>query len=1386
MNVLQALWLRAQQEQQALGQGRLGLGPDPNADPGVNLPGGPLAAPILGPLHALGLLQEGAGNVAESAMGTLGGALVGGQQAGYYGLHPGETPSAQDQHYINAFRALQAGHPIAANQEMGQANGLLNAIGTAVVNPLNFAGAGESAPLMRAAARLGEGGPATALRAVSRGGHIVNELPVSPIRALLAAGRADQGERTAAAGAEVLRALLGREAPAADAGGAVARALGDAPVETSGGVPLAGLDLPLAPERRNYNAAAKLAGLPPGEFVKPEASPLAPQNFSVLRAARALARDEPAAVPAALPDLPATPEIGTPGPAWTHYGPETIHPGEGVTPELLDRFARLRQFPNPSELDVNAEIGAVRDPVTLLQQAYGKDWQNRLAALTGGKWGRPGSGATLVNGRVMLGDLDLTAALRDYLENRSGPQAGDFKGALKALLGVGPQGGTNDRVLGGPAAGRTDAGSPGGRPAGPVAAPGGGLALPDRATQGFTGTIDDVRNLILGESGRVGTQYPPLDPAFYAKRAKVDPAQVPAMLDQLAQEGTLGRLPDGSLAVKPAAGGALSNVDIPAEMPPVVETTAKAPKMSREELEAARLASVLQDLPANRPSPTPYGDRAKQLEESIRYGEMRLRDKRDSLGKKIPPEMLAAVQKSVDDSKAQLAQIRGGGDIAAGGDGGGFGLLPARLGSTLAGAAAGTGVGGLAGGGLGLATGHRGDQLKEDVAAGAGLGALAGGNVGSVAPEIGRAAPQVARQLAAASRGTMRSPTMYARGWRAGLAAQAEAAQAQGPRGLGGFVKALPAQWRSSVVMTFKQLPQDAISRWVTLWGLAKKELGVGDPDIARWQETIASQRDAGAPLDTPVERALRALGQDDLATPAGIHEVYGTDFLSAQAARNRTPLNRGQGAAAGAIFGAFNGLRQVNPLAVAAGAVKGRYQPFINGFVQFMNGVQHDAFRYAMAEKTLQRDIPPLARALVADLGARGVDVAPLVAKGDYFSGADVARVAGQAVGERWDTLLGETIRNGGDRVAFLAGDFRDKSMLPGEKALAAVFPFVRWPLHYGPVFAEIAANHPRLAAVAARTLANQRAQAQAAGSKGYEAATTPITTETPVLGALARARLGGQQGVLRAGLLGAVVPYANLAGGIDMPPDDANPYEKATAIGDAIGFSPNPLIQAGAYATGLDYRAPGALSRTAGLEGAVGLLPGPLGRLSIPAPGAALDALREKLTGQSSEYDPVMRRYAELVLDRTGQELAADANAPYLEFATPEARALYDRAKREVLTAGAVGNLASVASPVSLAARSAEGETIRQAKATVPYSADLIARMSPDLAATMQAVNARYLASVPATRAYRGASPSAREALLLGDIADRSPTNYLLDPLTRRQLVEAQRGAIRRTQPR
>jgi hypothetical protein len=229
---------------------------------------------------------------------------------------------------------------------------------------------------------------------------------------------------------------------------------------------------------------------------------------------RAMLADLPAPEPPKF-DLPERPEVG---PQWQHYGPETIHPGEDVTPELLDRFAKLRQFPNPRPLDIESEIGAMRDPVDLLQQAYGDQWQNRLAALTGGKWGQPGSGARLVNGRVMLGDLDLTTPLRDYLETRGGAQGEEFKGALKAIL-------------------------PGKEPA--------------PAAPSFTGTLDDVRNLITsGDKGNMDVDIPP---------SITDPAERAAWQARYVGQSRAGT--DILAAGDKVAGGDLTQADLNALSP---------------------------------------------------------------------------------------------------------------------------------------------------------------------------------------------------------------------------------------------------------------------------------------------------------------------------------------------------------------------------------------------------------------------------------------------------------------------------------------------------------------------------------------------------------------------------------------------------------------------------------------------------------------------------------------------------------------------------------------------------------------------------------------------------------------------------------------------------
>jgi len=299
------------------------------------------------------------------------------------------------------------------------------------------------------------------------------------------------------------------------------------------------------------------------------------------------------------------------------------------------------------------------------------------------------------------------------------------------------------------------------------------------------------------------------------------------------------------------------------------------------------------------------------------------------------------------------------------------------------------------------------------------------------------------------------------------------------------------------------------------------------------------------------------------------------------------------------------------------------------------------------------------------------------------------------------------------------------------------------------------------------------------------------PISTETPVLGAYARLRLGGQAGTVRLAPVGAVLPFSQALGGVEMPSgDNVTGYERVKALGGAVGLTPTPLIQDAAYVLGQDYQQAGALSRTAGLEGLVRLLPGEAGRLDVPSVGAGLDAARQALaplTGAyTSEYDPVMRRYAELVLGATGQPLSAPGNRAYLAANTPEALDLYDQAKREVVLAGAAGNATSLISPVSVTARGADAQRIAAAKAGV-YTQAQIDGSSPGVAAKMREFNARQVATNPDLGAYGGASRSARGAILLKDWENRTTvlTKYK-SAKERAQLQREAEGQIATTAPR
>jgi hypothetical protein len=186
------------------------------------------------------------------------------------------------------------------------------------------------------------------------------------------------------------------------------------------------------------------------------------------------------------------------------------------------------------------------------------------------------------------------------------------------------------------------------------------------------GTLDDLRGLIVGgDNGNMGG-YAPNDPAFYAKRLGIPPADVPGMLDQLVSEGTLGKLPDGSLGIKPAATAATDRAAWQAkyvgQSQAGTDILAQGDKVGASDLTQADLNAL------------------------------------------SPQERMAKLRTML------------GGDIAAGG-GGGFGLVPMSTGRVVG------GLGGtLVGGGLGFAAPAPDTETRMKRAA---TGALLGGTLGT-------------------------------------------------------------------------------------------------------------------------------------------------------------------------------------------------------------------------------------------------------------------------------------------------------------------------------------------------------------------------------------------------------------------------------------------------------------------------------------------------------------------------------------------------------------------------------------------------------------------------------------------------------------------------------
>jgi hypothetical protein len=702
-------------------------------------------------------------------------------------------------------------------------------------------------------------------------------------------------------------------------------------------------------------------------------------------------------------------------------------------------------------------------------------------------------------------------------------------------------------------------------------------------------------------------------------------------------------------------------------------------------------------------------------------------------------------------------------------------LVPARLGATLAGAGVGTGVGGLAGGGLGLAAGHRDDQLKEDIAAGAGLGALAGGSVGSASPEIAAYARQFAAQAGPELAGRMEGsyltdPDMIGDVLTVMKRAQGEEGLAPGSvNGIKDAWSAFANYWKRQAVNTPKQLPQDAAQRTLTLEGagLRQEFPGYGHQAIQQWQKRLSAERVGRvSTVDNPVVAMFRALGQEKLL--GDLPSIDGIDYGGSLETQGKRfgPLGR---TVAGGLIGLASGVKKVNPVSPVLGMARGFLDPAIDAGIRHANGIQHDAARYAMREAAMPRDFPALADRFLGELADRGVDVAPLAAKGGFFSPEEVAALAGPDAGKGWGQRAEELIRAQGNRIAFLNGDFRESSRLPGEKWFTKAVPFSSWAIHYAPVLAEIAARHPVATIHVLRELDREKAEAGAQGKQAYQSGIT-IGDKTPLVGLAARVRNGGGAGTLTMNPIGSLVPFSDIGGGGQPLPEDATGYQRLTDLTGRVGFQPNPAIQAAMYVAG-QGRAPSSLSRTAGLEGLADTAPvlvrallrstgnpdlaDRVPDLALPGGRTILDAARGVVapaveqaglpTTGGGPSDPAERRYAELVLARTGKPLSDPSNRGLLETMGSTDNPLWNLAILQSRAAGTVGNAASLTSPVQTTAQTSAAAAA-QAAPKLPYTSYQISQAPKAQQPAMLAANAAAARANPASATYTNISGKSR----------------------------------------
>lgn len=800
--------------------------------------------------------------------------------------------------------------------------------------------------------------------------------------------------------------------------------------------------------------------------------------------------------------------------------------------------------------------------------------------------------------------------------------------------------------------------------------------------------IDLLRNLLqTGDSGK-GMVYPPNDPNFYAGRTGIDPAAIPALLDQLRTEGALASDGKGGMINALLTGG--DRTPTPAVAPDQPGGSLELPAMPAYSGTKAEALGQLSSDEIDQLVNLAYPTTAAQAGAITKYP-----NPNDLAGAAL--DRIQTDRTLVQNLATQYPDLAG--KVA---------YLPDALTPTPA-------PGGPAGGVI--------DWLRNSPVAGApqisrlgigGSGGLVGAAAGGIMPAssdeerrqhaLEGAALGVAGGLGAttgAGQNILKAlPT--AKDFGGTLLADANAAQraamdrpSVGIGNLGAMVKV----WRVQATSTLRNLLQDegTARLWNANAGVRARLMNDNWSSMVQLRNLGMKDGYDALPIQTTSE--LDKWGKTGYVPDVGasfntINKKMTDEFSAIDLAK------------AEAILSGLNPTQGGIPVAgVALGAIKGYTRAWQESLFSTLNEFTRVASRHAVFQDEFAPAVQVAAQHFVDSNGLTGV-LDPAAG----FTPADVEAAAGTAAKDAWNTQLDKVLTLSEDRAKDIHGDFSTKDAGTGQRTagqllaqgVGTVIPFSSWALKAYPRTVQMMLDHPGVSLAIMLLTLNQAASAQKEGKSGLVGG-IPIDKNTSLVGGLADKLLGGLPGQVYVNALGSLTPVSTSALLSPDMPVNANAYQQVSAGLDRAGFSFNPIIQALAYATNKDYQRPSPLSRTAGLEAA---LPGP--QMPSLALGP-LNAARTLAGGSASNATPEDRRLAEVFYLATGHDISDPTNQTDPQRAALLASTLDPNSPIRKLVAQSVGqgnvarNLVSLVSPVGVQA----APTVEQQAEAASYAA-------------------------------------------------------------------------------